>query len=63
MLIIIANAVGAPVGAVMSAAIYCGMLPTSFGKGLLIWLAQLLIVIGIGVVSVVAFFAITMANR
>jgi hypothetical protein len=56
---LIANAVGVPLGAVMSAAIYSGMLPTSFGKGILIWLVQLLMVIGIGVAFTAAFFAIS----
>jgi len=45
-----AQLLGLPVGAVASASIYMLMLPTDFGKALLIWLVQAGIVLAIAIV-------------
>jgi hypothetical protein len=60
---LIANGVNFPLGAVMSAAIYSGMLPSSFGKGLLIWFIQFLMVVGVSVAVGVAIALTFLAMR
>ncbi|MCY3021969.1 MAG: hypothetical protein NTW87_23405 [Planctomycetota bacterium] len=45
-------------GALVSAAVYSSMIPTTFGKGLLIWLAQLVIAFVIAVIAVVIILAL-----
>jgi hypothetical protein len=48
-----------PLGAVISAGVFSGMLEeVSFGKGLLIWLLQILIAIGIGLAIAAALFVV-----
>ncbi|MBI1373956.1 MAG: hypothetical protein GC159_14630 [Phycisphaera sp.] len=46
-----------PISACLYATIYMAMLPTTFGKGLLIWLVQAAVVFAIVIVVVIVLFA------
>ena len=60
---IVANLIALPIVALVSAGLYMPLLKTSFGKGLLVWLAQLGIALAIGIAVAVVLLGVGLILR